>query len=202
MTRSLTILVDMDGILCKCVEKVLRIHSEEAEVHADIDQIKGWNIGEHVTKGELINAYFDRPGFFRNLEPIDGAIEAMSTLRDRGHDIVVVSAPSGGMSASDKYAWIDEHLPWLGRKNVIMAKRKTLVRGDALIDDSLETLNTWYTLWRRSSYLPGPPPLFTIAYPWNEGVPPHVALRAQSWKEPKKAWEAILDGIDALPGVV
>ena len=203
MTRSLIVLVDMDGILCKCVEKVLRIHAEEAEVHADIDQIKGWHIEEYVAKGELIDPYFNRPGFFRDLEPVEGAVEAMSTLRDRGHDIVIVSAPSGGTSASDKYAWIDEHLPWLGRKNVFMGSRKTLVRGDVLIDDSAATLTAWHAIWRRSNHLPSPlPPLFTIAYPWNEGIPPHVALRAQSWKEPKKAWETILDGINALPGVM
>jgi len=188
--KRFTILVDMDGILCRCVEKILRIHREEAGVDATIEQIKGWHIGDYVDRGELINSYFDRPGFFRDLEPIPRAIPTMERLRHAGHDLVVLTTPSGGTSAQDKYAWLDQHLPWLGRQNVIMAKRKGLVRGDVLIDDSSSTLHEWVAAARKGGWA-NTALAMTIAYPWNEGVPIHVAFRAQSWKDPEEAWNSM-----------
>lgn len=76
-------------------------------------------------------------GFFRNLKPVDGAIEAYNLL-DKYFDVYILStAPwSNPDSLAEKLLWVKEWLP-NAYKNVIFSHHKNLNIGDYLIDDSL-----------------------------------------------------------------
>ena len=88
--------------------------------------------------GKAIYKYLAQPGFFRDLEPIAGAIEGVRALLERGHEVVIVTAARRGHR--DKLEWVAEHLPFLPRDNIVFTHRKELVRGELLFDDAPHNL--------------------------------------------------------------
>ena len=80
-----------------------------------------------------------RPDLFvnyRNLDVIDGAIEAVAKL-NADHEVFIASTPPWTRPEvwGHKREWIGEHFPYLKRK-IILTHRKDLLIGDILIDDS------------------------------------------------------------------
>ena len=75
-------------------------------------------------------------GFFLNLEPIDGAIDAMCILADK-YDVWILTRPSVNnvMCYSEKAQWIKNHLGFDMQVKTIICTDKSLLKGDLLIDD-------------------------------------------------------------------
>ena len=73
---------------------------------------------------------------YRNLDVIDGAIEAVAKL-NADHEVFIASTPPWTRPEvwGHKREWIGEHFPYLKRK-IILTHRKDLLIGDILIDDS------------------------------------------------------------------
>ena len=81
-----------------------------------------------------------RGGFFRNLEVMDGAREAVTKmLADERYDIWIGSKPSTRnlYCATEKFLWLDEYFPELVRK-VNLVCHKGLLNGHFLVDDDKE----------------------------------------------------------------
>jgi 5'-nucleotidase len=85
----------------------------------------------------LIIEMMDRPHFYRDLEPVAGAIEGLHWLLDQGHDVSIATSPwfTNPTCASDKLDWMEKHAGpgWASR--TIISGDKTVLRGDYLIDD-------------------------------------------------------------------
>lgn len=80
------------------------------------------------------------PGFYRNLELVAGAKEAIDLISEMKHiDLYIASKPltKTTYSASEKYDWIKEHFPYLIRK-MFLTCDKTLLRADFMIDDDVK----------------------------------------------------------------
>lgn len=76
---------------------------------------------------------------FHNLEPIEGAIEAVQLLASK-YEIYFLSTPMWNVpdSFTGKRLWIRDHFgPW-ANKRLILTHRKDLNIGDYLIDDRLK----------------------------------------------------------------
>ena len=73
---------------------------------------------------------------YRNLDVIEGAIEAVAKL-NADHEVFIASTPPWLRPEvwGHKREWIGEHFPDLKRK-IILTHRKDLLIGDFLIDDS------------------------------------------------------------------
>lgn len=81
------------------------------------------------------------PGFFVNLKPIEGAIEAYHWLSN--HPIYtpyILTAPSiqNPLSYTEKRLWIENHLGMEAVRRLIISPNKGLNKGDYLIDDYTE----------------------------------------------------------------
>jgi len=79
-------------------------------------------------------------GFYRNLEVMPGAKEAMAILEAHpGLEIHIASKPSTKAlsSATEKLEWIEEHFPMFLRGRTHIIQNKGLLLGDYLIDDYL-----------------------------------------------------------------
>ncbi len=158
-----TVLVDVDGVLADFVGGVC------ARVNETIPKIvhqfkptdfKEWDIGK------LLPSYWkgivSKPGFCYNLEPYPDAKEGMKALLDSGAKIVVVTSPWHSET------WISERIEWLAlhmkisRQDVIFAegKHKALIKGDFLIEDSLENAQAWNR--NQSGYA------HLVNRPWNQ----------------------------------
>ena len=77
-------------------------------------------------------------GFFENLKPIPGAIEAYNKLAEHFDVYILSTGPwSNPSSLCEKIHWVKQYLP-TAYKNVIFSHHKDLNMGDYLIDDSLK----------------------------------------------------------------
>lgn len=74
--------------------------------------------------------------FFTNLEPMEGAIEALHTLSEY-YDLYFLSTPqwSNPNCWREKRIWVENHYGDLMFKRLILTHHKRLLRGDYLIDD-------------------------------------------------------------------
>jgi len=75
-------------------------------------------------------------GFFVELEPMIGAIEAYKTL-EKHFEVFILTAPSykNPLCYTEKRVWVERHLGLETTANLIICKRKELLIGDYLIDD-------------------------------------------------------------------
>ena len=92
-------------------------------------------------------------GFFRSLPMIAGAKEALEELEHGGCIVRIVTAPiRTSHSASEKLDWIAEHLGGDWCPKTIIARDKTLIRGDILIDDNPEVSGAIVPTWTHVLY--------------------------------------------------
>lgn len=152
MTRPL-ILVDMDEVVALwrgMFKQRLESHLPHVEYipHETIKDFYTETFYPEEHRGNIL-AMMNTPGFYRELEPIPGAVEGVHKLAEK-YDVLFCSAPllSHETCASEKLAWIGEHFgtEWMGK--VVLTSDKTVVHGDVLIDDkeNIEGLvkPSWY----------------------------------------------------------
>ena len=107
------IFIDMDGVIAdfeKASDEFQRIHGKTNRPDKWVD--------------------------YRNLDVIEGAIEAVAKL-NADHEVFIASTPPWTRPEvwGHKREWIGEHFPYLKRR-IILTHRKDLLIGDILIDDS------------------------------------------------------------------
>jgi 5'(3')-deoxyribonucleotidase len=97
-----------------------------------------WGIDQlsEELKKEYEGDFDEVPDFFRDLPPVDGAIEGFRTLQEHFDTYILSTAPWNNPSAwTDKHLWVKKHLPKAGHKRLILSHHKNLNYGDYLIDD-------------------------------------------------------------------
>lgn len=109
----IVVYVDMDGVVADFDKKVDGLSSDEKQNLIDTD--------EH---------------FFDDLELIEGAVEGVSYLLNRGFDVYFLSTPpwDNPRGWMGKRLWIEKYFPNM-KKKLILTHRKDLNIGDYLIDD-------------------------------------------------------------------
>lgn len=93
-------------------------------------------------------------GFYRDLPVIPGALEAIRALQALGHQIAICTSPHSAnrFCVQEKLEWVEEHLGSDFVRKVIIAKDKTLVHGDVLIDDRPEVTGICQPTWQHVLY--------------------------------------------------
>lgn len=152
-TKPYTILVDMDGVLVWWEKHFL------AEMKRRYPHIKVWEFGQRTEADQpLVDKMFylpevqsvlRTPGFYSQLEPIEGSKQALEEMKASGLDVAICTSPAlrNPTCASDKYDSIKRLYGKSWADEVIIAKKKYRVNGDILIDDkafvSREADATW-----------------------------------------------------------
>lgn len=127
----------------------------------------------HVTREEL-EALFHSPGFYRDLPPVEGGLEAAREMKNMGWDVILLTAPTlSDTCHQEKIQWVREHLGslWVGR--VYIALDKTRIRADYLIDDKPEVEGVYDPHWEHLVY----------DAPYNRHVVDKRRLTWRNWKE-------------------
>ena len=77
-------------------------------------------------------------GFFTNLEPLPGAIDAVNELRSK-YDVYILTRPShyNPLCYTEKRVWIEKYFGVDFCEKLILCGYKNLLKGDILIDDKL-----------------------------------------------------------------
>jgi len=96
------------------------------------------SLEEHLLNDPKVLFPQRTPGFFKNLEAMEGALASMQSLRNNAnYDPYILTAPYlfNTCSFSEKAEWVKTHLGewWLER--LILCGDKSLLRGNILIDD-------------------------------------------------------------------
>lgn len=186
-----TILIDLDCILVDFYPKCLKIYNEKYKpsYYSDVviedikcfDLIKNKKINGHIYK------VIEEPGFFKDLPPIDGAIEAYNKMKKAGHEIIICSKPSrSAESWTDKIYWIKNNLKIKSNKNIILTGAKNRIIGDVLIDDGPKNQSEWLETNPKGIVV-------QINWPYNLDSVAHI--KAESYKDTKNAWKIILENI-------
>ena len=123
-TNEMIAYVDMDGVLVEFPYNIEDVHKSIG------DECKDWCV-------RTGNHHSDFEGLFATLPPIAGGADAIARLEAGGYTVYLLStAPwSNHSSSSDKRRWVENYLPNLSIKRLILSHRKDLNRGAILIDD-------------------------------------------------------------------
>ncbi len=129
----------MDEVLADPLEKFIRLYNRDYGVPLDTIIQPGKEIHDQMPAD--INhkwyEYINEKGFFRDLKPIEGAIDAVKTLQTKYEIYIVSAAMEFPNSLEDKYYWLQDYFPFITWKNVIFCGEK-IVNCDIMIDDRIK----------------------------------------------------------------
>ena len=105
------------------------------------DVLAGFKAGIYKRVAEYPFTFIpqSKVGFFENLEPICGAIDAVNKLRKNNlFDIYILTAPStrNPHSYTEKRLWVEKYFDYDFTDKLIICSNKALLKGDYLVDDS------------------------------------------------------------------
>lgn len=167
-----TIYLDCDGILGDFVKQLLREVKAVYDVDIDYEAITTFDIAQ--TPGftpDMWSLCYEQE-FVASMSLLPGAVEAVEELRKLA-DVHILTAPFDNAPY-----WMDERTRWLkkhfgfDKTHIHHSHRKDLFRGDFLLDDRAEHVESWVwndgaaVLWDR---------------PWNRAAK-HLP-RISSWPE-------------------
>jgi len=168
------IVLDMDDVLTQTNQHWVDCYNKDWDDDRTLEHIKGWNIHYWVRPecGKRIYDYLSKPGFYRNMQPVKGAVEGVKSLLAAGHDIVVATAApvSSPTSVEEKKEWIREHMPFFKLSNLLICHRKELIKGDLLFDDGSHNLRDFLGV------------AVCMSRPWNRGEP-HADVWVNGWSD-------------------
>ncbi|MXQ87056.1 hypothetical protein E5288_WYG007697 [Bos mutus] len=190
--RPVRVLVDMDGVLADFEAGLLRgfLQRFPGEPHVPLEERRGFFANEQYRAlrpdlADKVASVYEAPGFFLDLEPIPGALEAMREMNDmQDTQVFICTSPlmKYDHCVQEKYHWVEKHLGPQFVERIILTSDKTVISGDLLIDDKEviqghEETPSWEHI------------LFTCCHNQHLALPP-PRRRLRSWSD---NWREIID---------
>ncbi len=153
MSKQKIILVDQDNVIA---DQLGHFHTLLKRDHPQVYATYSGETTSHeieadfaVEHAALIKSLRNQEGFFRDLLPVAGAKEGLVALRDAGFDVRICTAPIWEFKfcVPEKLEWIKRELGHEWAANTIIARDKTLIVGDVLIDDKPEVVGVRTPSW-------------------------------------------------------
>ena len=140
----LTIACDVDGTIADLHTSWLNLYNADYNDTLTPEDIHAWNMANCVKPecGNKIFDYLNCPSLYDNVLPIEGALGAVTALREAGHRVVFVTS-SNAAQAGRKLTWLIDNgfLPNAHTfPDYIVANDKSLIRADMIIDDGVHNL--------------------------------------------------------------
>uniref|UniRef100_A0A8C6RQW6 5',3'-nucleotidase, cytosolic n=1 Tax=Nannospalax galili TaxID=1026970 RepID=A0A8C6RQW6_NANGA len=186
------VLVDMDGVLADFEAGLLRGFRSRfpGDPHVPLEQRRGFLARDQYRAlrpdlADKVASVYESPGFFLDLEPIPGALEALQEMYNMPDtEVFICTSPllNYDHCVGEKYCWVQRYLGPQFVERIILTRDKTLVLGDLLIDDKvniqgLEATPSWEHI------------LFTCCHNQHQALPP-TRRRLLSWSD---NWREIID---------
>jgi 5'-nucleotidase len=140
MTDKALVLVDMDGVLADwgaAYDRGLNEYGAPSHIPRHADQ-RSFDLFSGISEFEarIVRDVMEDLDYY-NLEPIPGAVEAVRSMREYGHEVMICTSPwlPNSRCIPDKIDWVNTHIGDGWEDRIIIAKDKTIMLGDVLIDD-------------------------------------------------------------------
>ena len=138
----MTILIDMDDT----IEMLLKawVSGVNRKYHRSVsyEEVSSWDVSS-AFPGLTHDQVYDVPleaGFWKTVEPIPGAAEAIQHFMEAGHEVFIVTATPYESVTEKLTDVLFRYFPFLSWHQLIITSRKQLIRGDVLIDDGIHNL--------------------------------------------------------------
>lgn len=128
----------MDGVLADVYSRFIELHALETGTIISVNEIAGRREADVFPN---VLQWVNRPGFFRSLPLIEGGRQGLEKLNQAYQVVIVSMATEYPNCLTDKQLWIEEHLPFISWKQVVLCGDKSLIKGDLMIDDHLKNLD-------------------------------------------------------------
>lgn len=131
--------IDMDDVIADTYQQILDWYEKDYGKRLIKSELEGKLIREAVPEDhvEKVYQYFFEPGFFRDIEPIPGAIEGIRALQEHFDVFIVTAAQQFPQSLSEKNEWLDEYMPFINWSHRVFCGHKHFLGADYLIDDQI-----------------------------------------------------------------
>ncbi|HWO97774.1 MAG TPA: 5'(3')-deoxyribonucleotidase [Bacillus sp. (in: firmicutes)] len=174
----------MDSVICDLMSEWHRRYNRDYNDNLNVDRLKCWNSEKYVMAecGMKIYDYLKEPGLFLGLNPLPNAIEVLERLHTK-YDILIVTS-SVSTAFVEKEMWVEKHLPFIGKYNLVFSHRKNMIVGDLLFDDAPHNLTEFASTGRVA---------VAMDYSYNRDI---NVPRVKGWLEfeeflKQEAWEDV-----------
>lgn len=136
--------IDMDGCVINFHEKFVEVANTILDRQFTLEQAlttRNCEDGMGLTEKETRAVYgvVDSPGYAQTFNPYPHAVEVITDLYDKGHDIYFVTKQKleSPTWTSDRDIWLKEYFGEELGSRVVYTEHKNIIRLDALIEDTL-----------------------------------------------------------------
>jgi 5'(3')-deoxyribonucleotidase len=137
----LQIALDFDETLFPTLEKVIEIYNNRSGSNIELSQITTYSLYDCLDQDladDLIELFCDKE-VYDNLQPYKGAVRAVKTLVEQGHEIYIATA-TNVKNMEWKEQLLQKHFPFVPKDNLIRLHNKALLDVDVLVEDSMRNL--------------------------------------------------------------
>ncbi len=163
------LIIDMDNVMADVSAQFQRWYTRETGIIIDPATLIGVPEPEAFPDKDMAWKFLFTPGFFREIPVMKDAQKVMEALNKRYDVFVVSSALEFPQSLPEKFAWLQDHFPFISWKQIVFCGSKNVIKGDYMIDDYLKNLD----------YFDGEKLLYTA--PHNQLLQGHN--RVNNWQE-------------------
>lgn len=176
------ILIDMDGVIADFEKSFLNAYKTKYpdNFFVPLEERTSFHIKDQYPKNLqlLVEEIYCSKGFYFDLLPIEGSINALNELSSLGNEVYICTSPllKNRFCISEKYNWVLKYLGNEWAEKMIVTKDKTIIQADYLIDDNPNVTGVEKPTWEHILY----------SQPYNLE---NISKRRITWKN----WEKIFD---------
>lgn len=139
--KKYTLLIDQDDVLAEYIEGVTMAYNKKYNTNIQPEACTSWNL--YNVFGKEVDTVMHECDLFRNLRPVDHAVEVFERLYNSGlFEMYIVTAANPNCVPA-KYEWIRKHLPFFPEDRVMVCQRKYMIKGDFLLDDGMHNIEAF-----------------------------------------------------------
>ena len=139
----LRIAIDFDSTLFPTMDKVVEFYNKKHDTSIDISQITAYNLYDDFSADvadELIELFVEKE-VYDCLAPYKGAVRAIKTLVEQGHEIYIATS-TDVKNMEWKEQLLQKYFPFIPKNNLIRIYNKALLNVDVLVEDKLDNLKS------------------------------------------------------------